>query len=61
MEMKKFIINWDAGYGASYEVVEAATYDDALEMAVGAWEEEAQSNADYDAVEWTQELEDDLC
>lgn len=53
--MAKWIIIWDAGYGDSADVVEADTYEEALEMAHDQWFEDAQSNADYSAYEYTQD------
>jgi len=57
--MKKFIIRWNAGYGDSYEIVEASNKDCAIDMASHEWREEAESNADYDAEEYTEELAED--
>ena len=56
--MKKYIIRWNAAYGDSYEVIEAKNLEEATDAAYEAWRDEAESNADYDAEEWTQELED---
>lgn len=53
--MPKFIIRHNAGYGNSYSVVEAETMSEAEELAYEAWREEAESNADYDAMEYTEE------
>lgn len=57
--MSKYIISWDAGYGDNYETVEADSKEEALKFAYECWREEAESNADYSAVPWTQELADD--
>jgi hypothetical protein len=57
--MKKWIIQWNAGYGDSYETIEAENYDDALDEAYQYWKEEVESNADYSVIgEWAQYLED---
>ena len=58
--MPKFIIEWDCGYGPNYEVVEAETQDKADERAYEAWREDAESNANYKAHPWTQELAEQL-
>lgn len=57
--MGKFIIRIDAGYGNSYEVVEAESMEYANELAYELWREEAEANADYDAEEYTDELAED--
>lgn len=57
--MKKYIISWNVGYGDSYEVVEAENMEEANKMAYEAWRDEAETNADYKAEEYTQELADD--
>lgn len=54
--MPKYIIRWNAGYGDSYDVVEADSLDDAHDMAYQSWNDEAQSQAEYDAEEYTDEL-----
>jgi len=58
--MMKFIIKWDAGYGTNYDVIDAVSLEDAQRVAYEQWKEEVESNADYDAMEWTQELEEEL-
>ena len=45
--MKEYLIRWNAGYGDSYEVVEAESEDGALTMAYDSWREEAESQASY--------------
>lgn len=54
--MPKFLITWDAGYGQSEEVIEAETLSDAQSEAFGRWHDEAQSNAEYEATPFTEEL-----
>jgi len=56
----KFIIKWNAGYGDSYDVVDAKDEDEALHEAYELWKEEAESNADYDVLEYTEERAEDL-
>lgn len=53
---KKYIIMWDAGYGMNYDVVEAESYGKAEIMAYDEWKEEAESNATFSAMEYTDEL-----
>ena len=53
--MKKYIISWDAGYGANKEVIEAEYLEEAQEEAYEQWREEVERNADYYAIEWTEE------
>jgi len=52
----KYIIKWGAGFGCSYDIVEAKNKDDADLMAYEAWKDEVESNADYGAQEYTKEL-----
>lgn len=58
--MSKWIIEWDVGYGKSHDVIEADSYDEAVEVAYEYWKEEAESNADYGAQKLTEELAEDL-
>lgn len=53
--MPKFIVYWDARYGQSSDVIEADTLKEADEYAYEEWLGEAESNADYGAVEYTEE------
>lgn len=57
--MPKFIIRWNSGYGNSFEVVDADDIEDANEKAYSSWHDEVESNADYDAVEYTEENADE--
>ena len=52
----KFIIMWDAGYGENWETIEAETLEKAEEHASACCMEEMESNASYEAKEWTEEL-----
>ena len=54
--MPKYIINWDAGYGMSYEVIEAKDEDEAIDSAYEYWHEEVESNANYGVEEYTKDL-----
>jgi len=56
IEMRKFIITWDAGYGEAHQEIEAENYDKALEEAYEMWKEETESKANYSAEEYTDEL-----
>jgi len=58
--MPKYIIQWDTGYGNSYDTIEANSLDEANEIAYGEWKGEAESHADYSAKEYNQELAEDL-
>lgn len=51
--MAKFIIEWDAGYGNTYEVIDADDENAAQEEAYERWNEEVQSNGQYSAKEAT--------
>ena len=51
----KFIIRWNAGYGDDYEVVEAENAEQAQNMAYEQWREDAESNADYEAMPYSKE------
>ncbi len=58
--MEKFIIQWDAGYGKNYDVVECDTEQQAEKLAYEAWREDVEINADYGVVgEATDELMDE--
>jgi hypothetical protein len=58
--MTEFIIEWDAGYGTNYKIVECDTEAEAGEVAYQEWREEAEMNADYGVVgEATDELKED--
>jgi len=57
----KYIIQWNAGFGPGAEVVEAKTLEEAEQLAYEQWKEEAEQDAEHEAVVWTQELEDELC
>ena len=57
--MRKYIIRWNAGYGDSYDVVEAESLEFADKDAYEAWRDEVESNADYEAMEYTDELAED--
>lgn len=59
--MAKFIIKWDAGLGDSHEEIEAENQDAADMIAYEAWKEEAETNANYSAELWTEELAEELC
>ena len=58
--MPKFIIEWNAGFGPSYETVEAEDLEKATRHAYEQWREEAEGQAEYSAEEWTKEKAEDL-
>jgi len=58
--MAKYIIRWNAGYGDSYEVIDAESQEKADIQAYEQWREETESNADYDASEYTKELAEEV-
>ncbi len=51
---KQFIIFWDAGYGECAEIVYAQNIEQATGLAFESWKEEAESAADYGALEYTE-------
>lgn len=53
--MKKWIIRWNSGFGDSYEVYEANSKEEADKIACDCWHDEVESNADYEAIEYTEE------
>ena len=56
----KYIIKWNAGYGDSYEEVDARNETVAEGIARDKWKEEVESNADYGVVgEATDELREE--
>jgi len=55
----KFIIKWNTGYGDSYDVIEADNEELAERAAYEAWRDEAENQADYEAMEYTEELAED--
>jgi hypothetical protein len=54
----KWLIRWNIGYGDHIDVVEADTEEKAEEEAYDEWRAAAEDSADYQAIPWTQELED---
>ena len=58
--MPKFIIQWDAGFGPSYETVDVENFDAAMREAYDIWLEESEGQAYYRAEEWTKEKAEDL-
>ena len=58
-ELKKWIIRWNAGYGDDYDCVEFETEDEADHCAYESWRDAVESDADYEAVPWTQDLAED--
>ena len=60
MIVRKFIIAWDAGFGPSYETVEAETLEKATRHAYEQWREEAEGQSEYSAEEWTADRAEEL-
>jgi len=55
--MTKYIIHYDYGYGAEYEIVEEETEEEAVKYAYGQWKEGVEAQADYGVIgEVTEEL-----
>jgi len=56
----KWIIEWDAGYGAHCAEVEAADEEDACTQAYRSWKDEAEMLSDYQVIgESTPELREE--
>lgn len=58
--MPKFIITYDCGLGATSEVVEASTLDEAKSLAYEAAVEESENSMTWEAEEWTEAREKEL-
>lgn len=48
--MAKYVIRWDAGFGESWEVIDAESHEHAEQEAYFAWRDQVESYADYSAV-----------
>lgn len=57
--MKKWIIIWNAGYGDNAEIVRADNHELAEKSAYEAWRDDAESQADYRAEEYSEQLAED--
>lgn len=58
--MPSYIIEWDAGYGMSYDEVEAENREEASKIAYENWREDSESQAVHSVVgEATDELRKD--
>ena len=57
--MKKYIIRYNSGYGDMYEVIEADDDEEAEKAAYQAWRDDVENQADYEALDWTEELAED--
>jgi len=53
--MTKYIITYNCGYGDTVDLIEADSLSEAENAAYEAWNEDAQSQADYSAMEFTLE------
>ena len=58
--MKKYIIRWNIGYGDEHSIIDACDANDANLQAREEWKENIESNADYEANEYTREDAIDL-
>ena len=56
----KWIIRFNYGYGDDYEVIDADSREEAERAAYEAWREAAESQADYSAEEYTEEMAEEL-
>lgn len=56
IEMKKYFIKWNAGYGENYEIIIVKNMKQANESAYMACLEEAENNMDYSAEPLTDEV-----
>ncbi len=52
----KYLIKWNVGWGHSYKVVEADSKEEAENMAYESWKDEVESDADYSAKLFTEEI-----
>jgi hypothetical protein len=52
----KFIIRYNTGYGDNYEIAEVENLKEAEDYAYESWREDSESHADYEAMEYTDEL-----
>ncbi len=57
--MPRYIIIWDAGYGEMADDIEAKNHEEAVKCAYEAWQESAESQAEYRAEEYTEDLAED--
>lgn len=58
--MPEYIIEWNAGYGKNYDIVEAKNKEEADKMAYEQWRDDAESNAEYGTIgEATKELKEE--
>lgn len=55
----KYLIMFDAGYGETYDEIEADSLDEADKIAYECWRDEAESAANYWAKEMTDQLRED--
>jgi hypothetical protein len=59
--MTKYLITWNVGYGEEHAVGNFSSEDEALDDAYENWKQDAEGNADYDAVLLTPELAEKYC
>ena len=59
--MMKYIIRWNTGYGDNFEVIEAESMELAERESYESWRDDAESSADYEAMEYTDELAEEHC
>ena len=58
--MKKFIIQWNTGYGDNYDIVETVDKEEADKFAYEIWRQEAEDQSDYSAEPYSKEKAEDL-
>lgn len=58
---KKYLIKINYGFGDEFEWIEANSQEEAEKDAYETWLERAESNAHYEAREWTEQLEEEGC
>jgi len=58
--MAYYIIKWNTGYGESVELLDCESQEEAQECAYANWREEVENQADYSAVEYSDD-EAGLC
>lgn len=55
----KYLIMFDAGYGETYDEIDADSLDEADQIAYDCWRDEAESGANYWAKPMTDKLRED--
>lgn len=58
--MAKYVLRWNAGTGDCYDTFDAESEDEAEKQAYELWREDTENNADYEAMEYTEEMAEEL-